>query len=133
MSDPNNLEGAPPTVEERAAMARELDAVAPTPADKFRLMLWTRPTPTPRTDAFSQRLTAAKVPASKAWSHWYCHATTLERELAEAREQRDRLVKAGKALVGRWGTPFWEDVPHAGKFIRTLSDAIAVMEGGTDE
>jgi hypothetical protein len=33
MSDPNNLEGDPPTVEERAAMARELDAVAPTPGE----------------------------------------------------------------------------------------------------
>jgi len=36
--DPNNLEGPPPTREERAAMARELDEVAPTPMDKFRLM-----------------------------------------------------------------------------------------------
>jgi hypothetical protein len=48
--DPNNLEGPPPTVEERAAMARELDQVAPTPGDKLRLMLGQRPTP--RTDAY---------------------------------------------------------------------------------
>jgi len=49
MSDPNNLEGDSPTPEERAAMARELDRIAPTPGDKFRLMFGQRPTP--RTDA----------------------------------------------------------------------------------
>jgi hypothetical protein len=38
MEDPNDLEGPPPTKEERAAMARELDRIAPTPADKFLLM-----------------------------------------------------------------------------------------------
>ena len=37
--DPNNLEGPPRTREEMAADARELDAVAPTPAEKFALML----------------------------------------------------------------------------------------------
>lgn len=36
--DPENLEGPPRTREERAADARELDAVAPTPAEKFALM-----------------------------------------------------------------------------------------------
>lgn len=34
----NNLEGPPRTPEEMAQNARELDAVAPTPADKFALM-----------------------------------------------------------------------------------------------
>lgn len=38
MIDPNNLEGDPPILEERAAMARELDRVAPTPGDKLALM-----------------------------------------------------------------------------------------------
>lgn len=44
-TDPNNLEGPPLTREERAAAARELDAVAPTPGDKFQLMF----NATPRT------------------------------------------------------------------------------------
>jgi hypothetical protein len=78
---PNNLEGPPPTPEERAAMARELDAVAPTPGDKFRLMFGKRPTP-----------------RTGEW-HGKCHsyhknskgrtlmeeAQLIERELAEAR------------------------------------------------
>jgi len=296
MSDPNNLEGPPPTPEERAAMARELDRVAPTPGDKFALMLGQRPTPrtdafygcpppssgkqwqtkgtmeelyfarqlerelaealetlsmainsanarqaeteharqrpTPRTDEvrhvpcnFAMEPSAegewvpaddmqlverelaeareegeeqarllgmsgereagllAEIDRLKRWkseqmaveSSWDPQAigqelglplgsdirpqilpaiVDLKRELAEAREeidecfavfqfatkcagdmreQRDRLAKAGKALVDRWETPFWEDVPHTGKFIRKLSDAIAVLEGGTDD
>ena len=36
--DPDNLEGPPRSPEEMARNARELDAVAPTPADKFALM-----------------------------------------------------------------------------------------------
>jgi hypothetical protein len=182
MRDPNNLECPPPTPEERAAMARELDAVAPTPADKIRLMLGQRPTP--RTDAVRFR-----VGESDHWAVHEVYAKQLERELAEARAegedqarllgmsgereagllaeidqlkrerdnaetdrrqaetdtiralherneargQRDRLAKAGKALVDRWETPFWKDVPHTGKFIRTLSDALAALKGGTGE
>ena len=37
---------------------------------------------TPRTDTFAQRLTAARVPASKTWPHWYDYAAALEREIA---------------------------------------------------
>jgi hypothetical protein len=91
----DNLEGPPPTAEERAAMARELDAVAPTPADKFRLMFGKRP-----------------APRTGEW-HGKCHsyhknskgrtlmeeAQLIERELGEAREQleteRMRLAAVG--------------------------------------
>jgi hypothetical protein len=78
--DPDNLEGQPPTPEERAAMAREMDAVAPTPTDKFQLMFVQRPTP--RTDAIkAEYLQSTPVP-------WTALMTcgTIERELAEARE-----------------------------------------------
>jgi hypothetical protein len=37
--DENNLEGRPPTPEERAAEWRELNRIAPTPADKMALMM----------------------------------------------------------------------------------------------
>lgn len=37
-SDPNNLEGNGRTIEEMAAATRELNRIAPTPADKFALM-----------------------------------------------------------------------------------------------
>lgn len=36
--DPNNLEGAPRTREEMAENFRELNKVAPTPAEKLQLM-----------------------------------------------------------------------------------------------
>lgn len=51
-----------------------------------------------------------------------------KRELAEVTRQRDRIAKAGQALVDRWETPSWKDVPHTGKFIRALSDAISSAE-----
>jgi hypothetical protein len=111
MSDPNNLEGNPPTPEERAAMARELDWVAPSPGDKFALMFGQRPTP--RTDALkAEYLKSSPVPwtALKA-------CETLERELAEAREQRDRLAEALRAcredsceLLGE--RYWWADEPR---------------------
>ena len=37
--DTNCLEGRPPTPEERAAEWRELNRIAPTPADKMALMM----------------------------------------------------------------------------------------------
>jgi hypothetical protein len=189
MSDPNNLEGPPPTVEERAAMARELDALAPTPGDKFALMFGQRPTP--RTDAekrhafisdhtrgyrpaglvvridlarqLERELAEARAEgeeqarllgmSGEREAGLLAEIDRLKRELAEtvacmrlaeaatiralnerneARGQRDRLAKAGKALVDRWETPFWKDVPHTGKFIRTLSDALAALKGGAE-
>jgi hypothetical protein len=81
MSDPNNLEGPPPTPEERAAMARELDQVAPTPADKFALMFNNRPTP--RTDKAEYQVRLGRYRRMVVYPDF---ARKLERELAEARE-----------------------------------------------
>jgi hypothetical protein len=52
----------------------------------------------------------------------------LERELAVERALADRLRKSAQALVGRWETPFWKDVPHTGKFIRSIEDALAAWK-----
>lgn len=46
---------------------------------------------TPETDAFAESLTVAKVPASRAWPHWYDKCASLER-------QRDELLEALKAI-----------------------------------
>ena len=59
-------------------------------------------------------------------------ARRLERQRDEAMSQRDRLIKAAKALVDRWETPSWKDVPHTEKFIRALDDAVAFAKGGKD-
>jgi hypothetical protein len=73
-------------IAEADAMARELDAVAPTPADKFRLMF---NRPTPRTDALkAEYLKSTPVP-------WTALMTcgTLERKLAEAREEGEEQAR----------------------------------------
>ena len=113
MKEPiDNLEGPPPTVKERAAMARELDAVAPTPAEKFRLMLGQRPTP--RTDEVFALW--QDFPHDEKADPWLW-ASEIERELAEAREQRDRLAVALEAcredsceLLGE--RSWWKDEPR---------------------
>jgi septal ring factor EnvC (AmiA/AmiB activator) len=82
MKEPiDNLEGPPPTTEERAAMARELDRVAPTPAKKFELMFGQRPTP--RTDAAANESIVKVYETSK----------DIERELAEAREEGEEQAR----------------------------------------
>jgi hypothetical protein len=89
MKDPiDNLEGTPPTEVERAAMARELDAVAPTPADKFQLMFGPRSTPTPRMDAAFRK--CGETPRMN-WQASQCYdaGCKLERELADSIRERD--------------------------------------------
>jgi hypothetical protein len=36
----------------------------------------------------------------------------------------DVLVEAAKAVVERWETPLWKDVPHTGDYIYRLRDAL---------
>lgn len=79
--DPNNLEGPPRTPEELAENFRELDKVAPTPAEKLMLMTGNL-RPTPRTDAAANDSIVKVYETSKQ----------LERELAEMTEQRDALL-----------------------------------------
>jgi hypothetical protein len=117
----DNIEGDPPTEEERAAMARELDKVAPTPAEKFRLMFGQRPT---------LRMDSAYGDCGQQlgnnWraSRCYLEGCKLERELDEAREERDRLAEAC-----RWAQR------ELGKHNRPspIDKALAELKGGTDE
>jgi hypothetical protein len=127
MSEPNNIEGPPPTVAERAAMARELDKVAPTPTQcetcLFRTML--------RND--NDRLAE--------------RADVLERELAEAREQRDRMAAALEAcredsseLLGE--RSWWKDEQRAdfsepydatAENIVRADEALDLIKGGASD
>jgi hypothetical protein len=134
----DNLEGPPPTTEERAAMARELDRAAPTPARKFELMFGQRPTP--RTDEF---MTATCCDLD----HCADFARQLERELGEAREQRDRLAVALEAcredsceLLGE--RSWWKDEERAefrerydatAENIVRANEALDSMKGGTSD
>jgi hypothetical protein len=161
MSDPNNLEGPPPTPEERAAMARELDAVAPTPAEKFRLMFG--PRPTPRTDKaeyqirlgryrgmvvrpdfareLERELAEALGTISMAINSANARQAETEharRRLAEAREQRDRLARElqgiSEVTAQAWELTFSE---FEREFLPWAQNrcraALAALKGGTDE
>ena len=55
--------------------------------------------PTPKTDAFASRLSAAKVPVSRTWPHWYDHAAYLERKLARCRD----ALAASASRMARFG------------------------------
>jgi transcriptional regulator of heat shock response len=43
-------------------------------------------------------------------------------------EQRNKLLVTGKALVNRWETPLWKDIPNTAGFIKALADAISAVE-----
>lgn len=55
-------------------------------------------------------------------------ADEAEDQLAAERALADRLRKSAQAVVDRWGTPFWKDAPHTGKFIRLLDDDLAAWK-----
>ena len=41
------------------------------------------------------------------------------------KRQRDDLVNTGSAVVERWDSPLWKDLPHTGEYIHRLREAIA--------
>lgn len=57
----------------------------------------------------------------------------LERELAEARNQRDRLAEAADDLVKRWETPHWKNAPDTAEYIYRLRDLVAAVKGGANK
>ena len=59
----------------------------------------------------------------------------LEDTLAQTSkgEEMSDLRKAAQALVDRWDTPLWKDVPHTGVFIDALRAALAEPEPCADE
>jgi len=45
--------------------------------------------------------------------------------IAARMEHEWPLVEAAQAVVDRWDTPLWKDVPRTGEFIGRLRDAIS--------
>jgi hypothetical protein len=80
--------------------------------------------PTPRTDAIAHRGLGSVAYIAEVTGL----ARQLERELAAERALADRLRKSAQALVDRWDSVSWKDVPHTGKFIRSLDDALAAWK-----
>jgi hypothetical protein len=122
-SDPNCLEGPGRTPEELAENFRELNKVAPTAAEKLMLMTGNL-RPTPRTDAEEARMRDAGCPGIVTAG--FCQR--IERELAEALEQRDGLLEALKRIARNPGDCDWETGFFSGHIARA---AIAAVEGGT--
>lgn len=78
---------------------------------------------------------AASSPARNTMGigeHW-----NLEDEAADAIERKDaaiaELVEAGRAVVDRWDSPLWKDLPHTGEFIARLRDVVAKYDIPKDE
>lgn len=53
------------------------------------------------------------------------------REIERNRVAIDELVATGCAVVERWDSPSWKDLPHTGEFIYALRDAIAKHDTST--
>jgi hypothetical protein len=49
---------------------------------------------------------------------------TQAEEAAKLMAQRDGLLEAAQAVVDRWDSPSWKDVPHTGEFIHKLRVAV---------
>ena len=45
--------------------------------------------------------------------------------IAARMEHEWPLVEAAQAVVDRWDTPLWKDVPHTGEFIGKLREALS--------
>lgn len=45
-------------------------------------------------------------------------------------EQFGELIAASQAVVDRWDTPLWKNVPHTAEFIERLRAALAKVKGG---
>ena len=59
-----------------------------------------------------------------------CGAARSVRNIYEAdriktREVVQALAEAAQAVVDRWDSPLWKDVPHTGEFIGRLRDALS--------
>ena len=51
------------------------------------------------------------------------------KKLYEVTEQRDELLEALEAIIERWDTPLWKDVPHTGNYINAARIVVAKVKG----
>ena len=54
-------------------------------------------------------------------------AADARRKLATVTKERDELVAAAQAVVERWDSPLWKDVPHTATYINALRSALAKL------
>lgn len=100
--DPDCIEEPGHTPQEVAQNARELDAVAPMPAEKFPLMFGARDTP--ETEAVLARIAALEDTDDNDVDDLVMHTQNLERQRNAARKERDEarsLVAAFENAVNQ--------------------------------
>ena len=51
------------------------------------------------------------------------------KKLYEITEQRDELLEVLEAIIERWDTPLWKDVPHTGNYINAARIVVAKAKG----
>ena len=51
------------------------------------------------------------------------------KRIALLERERDELIEAAQAVICRWETPLWKDVPPTGEYIYRLRDAVAAARG----
>lgn len=65
----------------------------------------------------------------------YTSATTNDAadEIERSRAAIAELIEAGRAVVERWESPLWKDLPNTGEYIYALRDVIAKHTTTTKE
>lgn len=76
-------------------------------------------------DRMLQEILSLRQERDKAHQYW---------QIAEGRcdalqERIDSLLTTGNAVVERWDSPLWKDLPHTGESIHALREAIAKAKG----
>ena len=66
------------------------------------------------------------ITSAQAMSHSTVVETinTLGQMCDELREENKRILKAAQAVVDRWDTPLWKDVPATAEYINKLREAL---------
>ena len=56
-----------------------------------------------------------------------------DQETVNALQERcDELLSAAKAVIERWDSPLWKDLPPTAKVIVRLRDAVNKLKGGAE-
>ena len=56
-------------------------------------------------------------------------AIDLLHQLEKVKAQRDELLNALEAIIERWDTPLWKDVPHTAEYIDAARLIVAKAKG----
>lgn len=71
------------------------------------------------------------VPAKPAQLYSKTRQVTVD-DLVKLQERCDELLSAAKAVVERWDSPLWKDLPPTADAIARLRDAVNKLEGSAE-